>query len=116
MTAITKSQARNKEITKCELIDKPSFNHDGTPFSRVRRAAKIISGNIKSELYNEYLKSKEWYVLRELIMKRDNCSCRVCSDDAEEVHHLTYTRIFNESPYDLIAICRKCHDFIHHYT
>lgn len=32
---------------------------------------------------------------------------------ATEVHHLTYERVFQEHPSDLLAVCRQCHAEIH---
>jgi hypothetical protein len=50
----------------------------------------------------------------EWILKRANYSCEKCKDwPATEVHHLTYVRVFNELPSDLIALCKQCHAEIH---
>ncbi len=32
---------------------------------------------------------------------------------AEDVHHLTYARLYDEMLFDLIAVCRDCHERLH---
>ena len=50
----------------------------------------------------------------ELISSRGN-RCERCKDTGKrlDVHHITYARIFNEEPSDLMLVCRKCHQQIH---
>jgi hypothetical protein len=63
--------------------------------------------------YKKYLLTKEWKLKRNLVFKRDNNLCQSCfTEIATEVHHLTYKHIFNEPLFDLIAVCRKCHESI----
>ena len=48
------------------------------------------------------------------ILQRANHTCEKCGKrPATEVHHLTYLRVFNEFPSDLVALCRQCHAEIH---
>jgi hypothetical protein len=64
--------------------------------------------------YEDYLKSDEWKARRASIFKRDGKKCQSClSEEATEVHHLTYERIFSEPLFDLVAICRPCHEKLH---
>ena len=43
-----------------------------------------------------------------------NNTCEKCGKRrATEVHHLTYLRVFNELPSDLMALCRQCHAEVH---
>ena len=65
------------------------------------------------ETYAEYLKSPEWKVKRNAVLVRDGHRCRLCGNTATEVHHLTYDRKYNESLYDLVAVCRECHQAVH---
>lgn len=30
-----------------------------------------------------------------------------------DVHHLSYSRLWRESPCDLMVLCRRCHDRLH---
>ncbi len=68
---------------------------------------------IKQALYASYLSSPQWKVLRRQVLTRDH-KCRLCREvRAVEVHHLTYTHIFEESLYDLIGVCSECHRYLH---
>lgn len=46
-------------------------------------------------------------------MERARGLCERCGREAEQVHHLTYARKYNERLDDLLAICGRCHDAIH---
>jgi hypothetical protein len=64
--------------------------------------------------YSWYLGSAFWRERREHILLRANHTCEKCGKrPATEVHHLTYLRVFNEFPSDLVALCRQCHAEIH---
>ena len=67
--------------------------------------------------YNQYLESPEWHAKRELVLARDWHECQAkldgCTKAAEHVHHLTYEHLFNEPLFELVAVCRSCHDQIH---
>jgi protein-arginine kinase activator protein McsA len=48
-------------------------------------------------------------------MERANYVCQRChKNQATEVHHLTYMRVFNELATDLLPVCSTCHRNIHH--
>lgn len=63
--------------------------------------------------YKSYLASDHWALRRKAVINRANGLCEICNSPAEEVHHKTYTRIGNEQPDDLMAVCRACHELIH---
>lgn len=63
--------------------------------------------------YNEYLKSEEWKIKRELVLKRDNNLCQSClSETAMEVHHKVGIFRKNEPLFSLVSVCGKCHTII----
>lgn len=63
--------------------------------------------------YSKYLCSREWALKKEAVKKRSNGICERCKYfEAEQVHHLTYERIGNESLADLLHICPGCHEFL----
>ena len=64
--------------------------------------------------YYEYIKSDQWYELREQILKRDNYICQICGGKAEEVHHLTYKNFKNEYQFELVSLCKRCHKEVYH--
>jgi hypothetical protein len=66
------------------------------------------------EYYEEYLRSAEWLKKRNLVLNRDDFVCQACLEEpATEVHHQTYDQIFDEFLFDLISVCRKCHERLH---
>ncbi len=64
--------------------------------------------------YEDYLATDQWARKRRAVLERDKQLCQAClSREATEVHHLTYDRIFEEPMFDLVAICRPCHEKLH---
>lgn len=64
--------------------------------------------------YKEYLCTAEWWARRNRAVERAGGYCENClSSRATCVHHLTYERVFNELPDDLIALCDSCHEGVH---
>jgi 5-methylcytosine-specific restriction endonuclease McrA len=64
--------------------------------------------------YNLYLRSERWARKREKVLRRAGGTCEACGErPAQEVHHLTYRNVGAEPLWDLRAVCRPCHDFIH---
>jgi len=82
----------------------------------------IFEGNRESNFlisdwgkYQTYLLSREWKAKRLLVLERDKNLCQCCKlAPAEQVHHLTYERLYNEPLDDLLAVCIPCHRHIHH--
>lgn len=66
--------------------------------------------------YSDYLKSPEWEEKRLLVLKRDKYLCQCCLDSyATQVHHKSYEFVDlkgSEPAFDLVAICKPCHDKI----
>jgi 5-methylcytosine-specific restriction endonuclease McrA len=63
--------------------------------------------------YEKYLESEAWQQKRGLVLKRANWMCEGCGKNrANQVHHLTYERVGDEMLFDLVAICKECHDKI----
>lgn len=70
--------------------------------------------NSKRGKYFTYLGSEEWRKKRKLVLERDKFKCQKCNIKiADEVHHLTYERLYNEKLEDLISVCSACHKSIH---
>ena len=66
------------------------------------------------EWYDLYLRSPEWAERRRLVLERASGRCEGCRKrGATQVHHLTYTHVGNELLFELVAICRSCHERIH---
>jgi len=65
-----------------------------------------------------YIKTKEWRQKRiETFLKKWK-KCMKCGSEKQiQVHHSTYTRLWNENiSTDLFPLCKRCHEFFHkHY-
>lgn len=65
----------------------------------------------------EYLVSAEWAERRSLVLHRAGGICEGCrSRKASVVHHLNYDHVGNELLFELVALCRACHDRCHGIT
>lgn len=66
------------------------------------------------DMYNAYLLTEEWQRRRQAVLIRDHHLCQACLQRrAQHVHHLTYTHVTREPLFQLIAVCKDCHDSIH---
>jgi 5-methylcytosine-specific restriction endonuclease McrA len=61
--------------------------------------------------YEKHIKSQKWRNIRDSMFKLRGKKCESCGESsyALEVHHLTYERMGNESPKDLMVLCKECH-------
>lgn len=63
-----------------------------------------------NEKYQKYIASRDWGILKNLVMRRAQGICEYCYlRAATAIHHVTYARIYNERLDDLRAICEECH-------
>jgi hypothetical protein len=73
--------------------------------------------SIMNERYIEYLNSKEWKAKLKAVKERCSNICERCHRYlVDDVHHLTYERVYNESLEDLQGLCAGCHEFLHSHT
>src|SRR5262249_8716042 len=64
--------------------------------------------------YLKYLNSPEWKALRDAVIKRCQGICERCKKYlVDEVHHLTYDRLYHEALEDLQGLCEPCHEYLH---
>jgi hypothetical protein len=70
--------------------------------------------NDKRRYYRqEYLQSEHWRRLKAKKLSR-NSRCECCNSDSNlDVHHKRYKHLYDVNCYDLITLCRCCHDEIH---
>jgi len=82
-----------------------------------RRSKRAFRGRLRSlgyTSYDEYLASDHWQTTRSGFWKRNKSRrCRGCGERATQIHHVTYKRLGAEKPYDLVAVCRSCHEAVH---
>jgi hypothetical protein len=89
--------------------------------TRVLEAIKTKHRNIQerresswNENYEKYINSDEWKEKRSIVLKRANFVCEGCAKNtATEVHHLTYRHFGDELLFELVAVCRACHEKVH---
>lgn len=68
----------------------------------------------RREAYQRYLQSSEWGERRKLVLQRDRNTCQGCHKArADEVHHLSYAHVGRELLYELVSLCRQCHEVAH---
>lgn len=64
--------------------------------------------------YEIYLRSDTWKRRRAKILERCGGVCEGClTERAHDVHHKTYRHYKQEFAFELIALCRACHQRIH---
>lgn len=67
--------------------------------------------------YLDYLQTVAWKRKREAVLERANYVCQAqmqgCFGRASQAHHLTYEHVFDEPLFDLVAVCRNCHERLH---
>lgn len=63
------------------------------------------------ENYAEYLKTEHWHTVRTAALKRAGYRCEIdLSHKGQlDVHHITYERIGEEWPGDVLVACHDCH-------
>jgi 5-methylcytosine-specific restriction endonuclease McrA len=63
--------------------------------------------------YTRYLQTPGWAAKRAAVLERDRGRCQACwASGATQIHHLTYEHVFNELLFELVAVCKHCHDRI----
>jgi hypothetical protein len=66
------------------------------------------------EAYAEYLQTPDWNAKSKLVLIRAQGICEGChSRPATEAHHTTYDHVGDEFLFELVALCRLCHDRFH---
>jgi 5-methylcytosine-specific restriction endonuclease McrA len=64
--------------------------------------------------YHAYLETPQWREKSQLVISRAGGVCQGCGKArATQAHHLTYEHIGNELLWELVAVCRPCHERAH---
>jgi 5-methylcytosine-specific restriction endonuclease McrA len=82
------------------------------------RAARLAQQARAAQLYKmgaKYMEQEEWQVRRVLALTRAGHQCQTCAsrDTTLDVHHNSYKNYGNETPQDLVVLCRSCHQKLH---
>ena len=90
-----------------------------TPIESAEVFYSMVTKQDKKKYYS-YLESKEWLTIRVELLYTRGCKCEKCKKDFEphklQIHHITYDRLYNELPSDLLVVCGRCHMEIHNIT
>lgn len=82
--------------------------------THARRAAFDTTRSERKAWYDDYLRGPDWRSLRAKVIQRSRGRCEGClTDEATEVHHLTYEHVGHELAFELVALCRDCHERAH---
>lgn len=67
--------------------------------------------NWKGGKIHSYTWARDWRLLRDKILQRDNYKCKKCGNKNQlEIHHIVpYEIIKNHSEKNLITLCKSCH-------
>lgn len=64
--------------------------------------------------YHDYLKTPEWAEIRQSVLEREKHLCQGCRrSKATQAHHTTYQNVGSEFIFELVALCRPCHERYH---
>jgi len=63
--------------------------------------------------YNVYLRTPEWREKSRMVRERSKL-CQGCrKNPSEEAHHMYYDNVGQEFLFELVALCRQCHERFH---
>jgi len=66
------------------------------------------------DTYHAYVASDTWRWTRQRVLTRDEGVCQGCrARQASDVHHLTYDHLGEEFLWELMSVCRECHERLH---
>jgi len=72
-------------------------------------------GDLNLRVRKIYMQSIAWKKISGMTRRRD-VLCRKCkSFPSQQAHHLTYRRLYNELPEDVVGLCIPCHEKITEY-
>lgn len=101
-----------------KLRNAHGFQIDGagtaeTPYYMADRFQMPTRVAVTAVMQAAYYETQWWQQVREARLDFDLRACVICHDDAElQVHHIKY-RLFAESVYELITLCKPHHEAIH---
>jgi 5-methylcytosine-specific restriction endonuclease McrA len=80
-----------------------------------RLAQQARTAQLRKMPFAEYWVQRQWQARRTATLARAGYRCQTCgdSDVRLDVHHNTYERYGDESIFDLVALCDRCHELFH---
>ena len=111
--AISHSTLRARDMESALLVDDTIRSKW---YDKRRERSTELRNSEKNEWlkeHNDYLRSPEWKERRVKVLRRDGYICQACIENpAQEVHHLSYDHWGNEPLFELVAVCKPCHEKI----
>jgi 5-methylcytosine-specific restriction endonuclease McrA len=81
---------------------------------KVYRSPTVFREPAMPVVYAKYIRSPEWKAKRTEVILRAQGKCERCGLwPIVNVHHLTYARLGDEDPTDLLGVCSRCHTELH---
>jgi 5-methylcytosine-specific restriction endonuclease McrA len=82
-----------------------------------RRVHQARVARVKKMPFSEYRLTEDWQAKRAFALARAGFRCQVCaaSDTRLDVHHNSYERYGEESVFDLVVLCERCHELFHEH-
>lgn len=98
----------------CEPYDEGRAEAYHAMLRKMNSLNRIDKKERRQAEYLEYLQSPEWKARRGKVIERAGALCEGCRENqAVIVHHLDYSHCGNELLYQLVALCKDCHDRAH---
>lgn len=108
-TTITVMDAESRDA----MVDKYVSDRRDALDAIANRAAIRVQPANRAE-YSDYRASPAWREKRTYVMNRCGGLCEGCrTSESHDVHHLSYQHMGNEFLFELVGLCRPCHDRWH---
>ncbi len=115
---------KKTELTQTEMDAAPEFDAglaDRWNWARHNFARELHNARQEASYdqfhaeHEAFLRTAAWQEMRRKVMERAGGICEGCRERrAVQVHHRNYTYKFGrEMLFDLVAVCRDCHEAIH---
>jgi hypothetical protein len=113
--------AEDPSLFKPLFLDKMNnYKHKTKKFAAARRACHNYSYRawlvykLGFKSYEEYTKSVTWNSIRSMVLDRDKGKCRCCGEEADTVHHRSYSigNLRGRNVNQLFSVCKECHNII----
>lgn len=116
-TTKNSDSAKGVDLSTVKAFNSELYDLRETEINQYRKKIKefqLTKSDVRhkawSNSHSTHLQTFEWSELRQLVLKRDEYTCQCClKNKATEVHHRSYRHIGKEPAYELISLCRDCH-------
>lgn len=120
---LTCGASMNQPMSHAKVIamklNPPAFDEGLAGRYNLARTAEILENRTRRDMsfqagYGQYLRTSAWASKRAAVLKRCGGVCEGCGNvAATEVHHLTYDNVGDELLFQLVGVCRGCHQKAH---